>query len=521
MTLGRKIISRNVALLLSVGLLAASALWGLLTLRQQVGTVFTQNTELTHLLLIGEVLKESRSALAAADYARAQDLLKDAADDLLGQGMADAARLKAMRRDYPEYYAWDRQVREDVLDKSLVVSSEIQEAIDARAGGLVSPADLDPAVDRMRRAAEESRGFTTAAQQLADRTLQIALILVWGLSVTILFSAWLMSRWHYNSVMGPLERLRRWVGRVGGGDFPPPLEVSGDLEFRQLMGDVNQMARQLHEFYHSLDEKVQQTSRELVRSQRLASVGFLAAGVAHEINNPLNIMTGYAELTINRLARGFDPDAAEDARRAMAVIRDEAFRCKQIISKLLSMARGLEANREKFSLRQLAIEVSGMIDGLKPFHNRHLELKFDPDQPLEICANISEIKQVLLNLLTNAMEAVKPGQGRVDLVGRREGDWVALEVRDNGRGMTPQTLERIFEPFFTEKRGVGEPGTGLGLCISHAIIESHGGKIIAASDGPDRGSVFTLRLPAARRGEGPEAAPAAKAQPDRVELEAR
>ena len=173
MTLGRKIISRNVALLLSVGLLAASALWGLLTLRQQVGTVFTQNTELTHLLLIGEVLKESRSALAAADYARAQDLLKDAADDLLGQGMADAARLKAMRRDYPEYYAWDRQVREDVLDKSLVVSSEIQEAIDARAGGLVSPADLDPAVDRMRRAAEESRGFTTAAQQLADRTLQI------------------------------------------------------------------------------------------------------------------------------------------------------------------------------------------------------------------------------------------------------------------------------------------------------------------------------------------------------------
>jgi len=447
--------------------------------------------------------------------------LRDAADDLLGQGIADAARLKVMRRDYPEYYAWDHRVREDVLDKSLAVISEIQEALDAKAGNVVSPAHLNAAVDRMRLAAEESRGFTTAAERSADRTLQVALILVWGLSVAILFSVWLMSRWHYDSVMGPLDRLRRWVGRVGGGDFPPPLEVSGDLEFRQLMGDVNQVAGQLQEFYQSLDEKVQQTSRELVRSQRLASVGFLAAGVAHEINNPMNIMTGYAELTLNRLSRGYDPAAAADAVRALAVIRDEAFRCKQIISKLLSTSRGIEQNRERFSLSQLAREVVGMLQGLKSLNDRQVELKFDPDQPLEVWANISEIKQVLLNLLTNALEAVKPGVGRVILQGQRDGEWVVLSVGDNGRGMTPQTLERIFEPFFTEKRGVGEPGTGLGLCISHAIVENHGGKIVASSDGPDRGSVFTLHLPAARPGEGPEAAPAARAQPAPVELEAR
>jgi signal transduction histidine kinase len=99
------------------------------------------------------------------------------------------------------------------------------------------------------------------------------------------------------------------------------------------------------------------------------------------------------------------------------------------------------------------------------------------------------------------MEAVNAREGKVTVEGRRDRDWVELSIRDNGRGMEPATLERVFEPFFTEKRGSVEPGTGLGLCISHAIIESHGGKIVACSDGLNRGSVFTIRLPAARREE--------------------
>jgi signal transduction histidine kinase len=120
---------------------------------------------------------------------------------------------------------------------------------------------------------------------------------------------------------------------------------------------------------------------------------------------------------------------------------------------------------------------------------------------LEVMANYAEIKQVMLNLLMNGMEAVNAREGKVTVEGRRDRDWVELSIRDNGRGMEPATLERVFEPFFTEKRGSVEPGTGLGLCISHAIIESHGGKIVACSDGLNRGSVFTIRLPAARREE--------------------
>ena len=303
--------------------------------------------------------------------------------------------------------------------------------------------------------------------------------------------------------MRPLERLRQWVRRVGGaGDFPPPIEISGDLEFCELTVDVNQMAKELHDFYRELDQKVEQTSRELVRSQRLASVGFLAAGVAHEINNPLNIMSGYAELTLSRLARGFDPEAAANAQRHLEVIREEAFRCKQITAKLLSTARGSGENRETFSLRHLSREVAAMLQGLPLMRDRQLDLKFDGDDPLEVSANYAELKQVLLNLLMNGLEAVNPPSGRVTLSGRRDKDFVELIVTDNRRGMEAATLERIFEPFFTEKRGVGEPGRRAPDFVSPTPSSK-----ITAEDyraelpGVDQGSTFTVRMPAAQREE--------------------
>jgi signal transduction histidine kinase len=106
------------------------------------------------------------------------------------------------------------------------------------------------------------------------------------------------------------------------------------------------------------------------------------------------------------------------------------------------------------------------------------------------------MKQVLLNLTVNALEAVRPGTGEVVIDGRRDGGWIELTVRDNGRGMDRQTLDRVFEPFYTEKRGVGEPGTGLGLSITHAIVTDHGGTLRVTSAGPGEGSEFIIRRPA-------------------------
>jgi signal transduction histidine kinase len=269
------------------------------------------------------------------------------------------------------------------------------------------------------------------------------------------------------------------------------------------------MAAELEGFYRQLEEKVRAKSRELVRSERLASVGFLAAGVAHEINNPLNIISGYAELTLKRL-RALDGDpAAEDAARSLQIIRDEAFRCKETTEKLLSLARGGTDVRAPMNLAATAEEVAAMTRGLKNYRDRRVRTNFRDDaETMRVMANASEMKQVLLNLTVNALEAVPPGAGEVVIEGRRRDDWVEVSVSDNGRGIPPESLPHVFEPFFTDKRGSGEPGTGLGLSITHAIVEGHGGRIDAHSDGPGRGSRFTFQLPAVaatRRGQLQEA----------------
>ena len=228
----------------------------------------------------------------------------------------------------------------------------------------------------------------------------------------------------------------------------------------------------------------------------MVSVGFLAAGVAHEINNPLNIMSGYAELSAKRLRRGAEADVVADVLSALTVIREEAFRCKEITGKLLSLAKGSGEGRETLSLSHVVSDIAVMVRGLKNFRGRHLEVAIDPAEPLAVSANSTEMKQVMLNLMVNALDAVKPGPGEVIIDGRREGGWVEVAVRDNGRGMTSQVLERVFEPFYTDKRGAGEPGTGLGLSITHAIVTNHGGQIRGESDGAGKGSRFVIRLPA-------------------------
>ena len=113
-----------------------------------------------------------------------------------------------------------------------------------------------------------------------------------------------------------------------------------------------------------------------------------------------------------------------------------------------------------------------------------------------IIIGIAEMKQVVLNLTVNALDAVAPG-GKVEVEVSRNANWVELRVRDNGRGMSAETLEHVFEPFYTEKRGARQPGTGLGLSISNAIIQSHHGHIRATSPGVGQGSEFVLQLPIA------------------------
>lgn len=337
----------------------------------------------------------------------------------------------------------------------------------------------------------QARQEAAGNKRQATRLMMIAIAAVAALAV---IGLGLVQYW---SVMRPLKRLGKSVRQVAQGKLDERVQPVGPSEFAALARDFNVMAQELDELYRQLEEKVAAKSRELVRSERLASVGFLAAGVAHEINNPIGIIAGYAELSLKELDGSRNGNAIEEARKSLLVISEEAFRCKEIVRRLLELSRPGEENRAPFSLGEIATSVASTIAGLNNYQDRKLELEIDRPADLLVTCSEGEMKQVVLNLVINALEATSPRDGKVVVRVNRRNQDVELSVCDNGKGMTAQVLERIFEPFFTAKRGASAPGTGLGLSITHAIVENHGGRIVAQSAGPGQGSLFTVTLPAA------------------------
>ena len=300
----------------------------------------------------------------------------------------------------------------------------------------------------------------------------------------------------YRSFMSPLKRLGEGVREMARGNLSQRMQETGPLEFAVLAMNFNAMANQIQTLCENLENDVATKSRELIQSERLASVGRLAAGVAHEINNPMGIIAGHAELTLKDMDRLPMADALAESKNALNVIAQEAFRCKEIVNRLLSMSRGGEGARAPISLSQIIADVAASVGGL--LQNQTLSFNM-PSDPMNILGVEGEIRQVTLNLVVNAVEATRESQnpgGEVGLTLSRNDQWIELTVTDNGKGMTPQVLEHVFEPFFTDKRGVGNPGTGLGLSISHAIVKRHGGEIVAYSDGPGAGTRFVVKWPA-------------------------
>ena len=331
----------------------------------------------------------------------------------------------------------------------------------------------------------------------ADANRRTTLIVMSAIVGVIAIMAILLGLWQYRSVMSPLNRLGQAARTIAAGQFSSRIPAQGHAELADLAQDFNRMAGELEDLYRGLELKVAAKSNELARSERLASVGFLAAGVAHEINNPIGIIAGQAELMLQQLRNN---NADPDVQHTLQSICDEAFRCKEIVQNLLTLARPGEANRKRISLAAVATNVVSTISALGEYRGKHLVLQADSQYPLDILASEGEMKQVVLNLVINALEAVRPHEGQVIVHVRQSNGMVELSVSDNGRGMTPQVLEHVFEPFFTAKRGRGQRGTGLGLSISHAIVQSHGGTIIAESPGAGQGSRFIVRLPAADSG---------------------
>ncbi|MGE4505077.1 MAG: ATP-binding protein [Desulfovibrionaceae bacterium] len=231
-----------------------------------------------------------------------------------------------------------------------------------------------------------------------------------------------------------------------------------------------------------------------IQSSKMASLGKMAAGVAHEINNPLSIIresAGWIRDMINDGELEGYP-GMEDLQEAVNDIDRHVERARTVTHRMLGFASRMEPFQENVDLNHIARETVAFLESEVRHRNIGIVYELDPGLPL-VTTDANQVQQILLNLVENAIDAVDDG-GTVTVASRPEGDHVAMEVRDTGTGIPPEQLSRIFDPFFTTK-APGE-GTGLGLSIIYTTIKKLGGTIAVASE-PGKGSTFTFTLPCA------------------------
>ncbi|HVC93695.1 MAG TPA: ATP-binding protein [Pirellulales bacterium] len=329
----------------------------------------------------------------------------------------------------------------------------------------------------------------------AKREYKTLLGLTWATSISTIAIFAVFLRLSLRWVFGPLRVLVDGSRRVAAGNFDYRIRLETNDEMSELAGAMNDMTSRFQAIRDDLDHQVRERTKQVVRGEQLASVGFLAAGVAHEINNPLASIAMCAESLEGRMRDALTADGPEQKIifDYLRMIQNEAFRCKGITEKLLDFSRMGDVKRQSTELRELVEGVIDMLGHMGKYQEK--EIRLLPGRPVWVSVNPQEIKQVALNLLTNGLDSVEAG-GKVTVDLGDVGDEAEMTVRDDGCGMTGEVLEHLFEPFFTRRRS-GQ-GTGLGLSITYRIIADHGGTITVESDGPNRGATFHVRLPLVR-----------------------
>jgi two-component system NtrC family sensor kinase len=308
----------------------------------------------------------------------------------------------------------------------------------------------------------------------------------------------------------PLKDLETGAKKISSGQFDQPIPVRSSDEFGRLAGsfndmtaDLNHARSELNELIQELESKVEERSKELLtaraevaQGEKLASIGVLAAGIAHELNNPL---TGV--LTFTSLMRKKALEGSEDAEDLDLVIR-ETKRCASIIRRLLDFAREKVPVKGFFNLNQVVEDTVRFVERPASLQKIVISMDLDPGLP-QIWGDADLIKQVVLNILVNAQQAIE-GAGTIVVVSRayvakmpqqtdeKSVPMVELAIKDSGCGIPEANMQRIFDPFFTSKE-VGK-GTGLGLSVSYGIIKAHGGEIKVASV-VGQGTTFRILLP--------------------------
>ena len=356
--------------------------------------------------------------------------------------------------------------RDRIVPAVLAHDDAVVQAEHGRAQLLVTR--IQERVDRLVERREESiAAFRRDVEAVQDAAVRWTLFFVVGAPLL----AAMVGAYVLRSVVLPVRRLQEGAERIARGDLETRIDIRTPDEFGALASRFNAMTTALRE-----------NQERLVRSEKLAGIGRLAAGVAHEINNPLAVILGYARL----LRRRSEGPVADD----LQVIEDETLHAKRIVDDLLDLSRPLGTDPEPVELRALCDDAVSRLRET----SRLDSVKVSVSGTARVDGSPQKLRQVVLNLIRNAAEAAGPG-GRVDVEVQSSPEGAVVSVRDSGPGLSAEARARLFEPFFTTK----DDGTGLGLAVSLGIARAHGGGIEAESP-PGGGARFTVRLPPAPPG---------------------
>jgi two-component system NtrC family sensor kinase len=327
---------------------------------------------------------------------------------------------------------------------------------------------------------------------LVFRRLFLVLILIDSL-VIIGFGSILLSR----VVVNPLKRLVKVAQGIGEGNLRQRAPVDYENEIGTLAKAFNQMVERLMDKQNDLQRAIKQlrdTQVELMSSEKLASVGRMAAGVAHEIGNPLASVLGHTELLYKRL-KGEKLKDGEIVLDLVERTRKETERINRIIKDLLQFSKPPSPQREDVDINRLVQDSLNVVRVQERFQTLAVDLSLRDDLPL-VQGNSDQFQQVLFNILINAADAMPDG-GTLSIRTEQEKRWVIIAIKDTGVGIAAEDLGKIYDPFFTTKSP--DKGTGLGLSISLKIIDELGGKIKALSK-KGKGTEFIVYLKKAAQG---------------------
>jgi len=357
------------------------------------------------------------------------------------------------------------------------------------------------------------------ASALASARLQLIWTTLALLAVLAGVSALIFRR----LVQQPIRRLKDGARQIAGGDLSTRIDVEGGHELALLARDFNHMAedlsrtqREVTEWSEKLEEKVvektaqlKSVQRQVLHMEKMASLGKLAATVAHEINNPLSGVLTYARLVERELSeQELAADVREELERYLHLMQRECTRCGGIVQNLLLFAR-------RTATELTVVDLNEIVDRSLMLVRHHLEMRGIElrSAPLEgdnrIVADAGQLQQALIAMFVNGVEAMKAG-GTLTVQLQGDAEAVQIDIADTGVGIAPDVLPQIFEPFFSTKHN--ESGVGLGLAVVYGIVHRHGGSIEVESE-PGVGTTFHVRLPRQAPADGTVDSAGASAAP--------